>query len=139
MSSTEGKTVDYLLLAIALVGSLVVHFSSRLPLGFALLIFFVGWPLGGTLATIDDDLKGGWSNPDGSVPPPWRQAPFWGQIASGFALSFVGFAIDAGWRSFAGARFWLLAIAGACLAAALFTRRWWLLLGIAIGFGTFWM
>jgi hypothetical protein len=55
------------LLLIGLAGSLFVHFWFHVPLGFSLMIFFVGWPIGGTLVTIDDDLKGGWSNPDGTV------------------------------------------------------------------------
>ena len=57
-----------MLLAIAFVASIVVHFSFGLSLGLSFLIFFVGWPLVGTLVTIDDDLPGGWSNPDGSEP-----------------------------------------------------------------------
>jgi hypothetical protein len=34
-------------------------------------IGFAVWALAGHLITIDDDLPGGWSNPDGSVPFPW--------------------------------------------------------------------
>lgn len=70
MSSIEHGRFDKLravLLLIALAGSVFVHFRFRVPLGFSLMIFFVGWPIGGTLVTIDDDLKGGWSNPDGTV------------------------------------------------------------------------
>ena len=127
-----------LLLGVALVGALFVHFSFAMPLGFSLMIFFVGWPIGGTLVTIDDDFKGGWNNHDGKVQPPWLKAPFWGQVAGGFAISFAGFAIDIGWRSFGGARFWLLAVAATALAAALLFRRWWLLIGMAVGFGALW-
>ena len=142
MSSIEHDRFDKLramLLLIAFAASLFVHFQFRVPLGFSLMIFFVGWPVAGTLVTIDDDLKGGWSNPDGTVRPPWLEAPFWGQIAGGLALSFAGFAIDAGWRSSDGARFWWVAAAVACLGAALLTRRWWLLLGMACGFGAIWI
>ena len=87
------------LLAVALAGALVVHFAFNMPLGFSLLLFLVGWPLGGTLMTIDDDLPGGWSNPDGGVRPPWLESLFWGQISGGLAASAAGFAIDFGWRS----------------------------------------
>jgi len=30
------------------------------------------WPLAGSIITIDDDLPGGWSNPDGDEPFPWE-------------------------------------------------------------------
>src|SRR5262245_33855799 len=121
MSPIEHDRFDKLravLLLIALAGSLFVHFWFRVPLGFSFMVFFVGWPIGGTLVTIDDDLKGGWSNPDGTVRPPWLEAPFWGQIAGGLALSLGGFAVDAGWQSSDGARFWCGAVAAAFLAAA---------------------
>jgi hypothetical protein len=92
MSSIKHVRFDKLwavLLLIALAGSLVVYFWFRVPLGFSLIIFFVGWPIGGTLVTIDEDLEGGWSNPDGTVRPHWLEAPFWGQIAGGLALSLA--------------------------------------------------
>lgn len=34
-------------------------------------IGFAIWAFAGHLITIDDDLQGGWSNPDGSAPLPW--------------------------------------------------------------------
>ncbi|MFP5213157.1 MAG: hypothetical protein ACLGPL_07230 [Acidobacteriota bacterium] len=37
------------------------------------LIGFSAWALLGHLVTIDDDVKGGWSNPDGSEPFPWLE------------------------------------------------------------------
>jgi hypothetical protein len=139
MASTEKTRFDRLramLLLSAIGGSLFVHYTFRVPFGFSLLIFFVGWPIVGTLITIDDDLKGGWSNPDGTVRAPWLEAPYWGQIAGGLALSLGGFAVDAGWLSAGGVRLWCGAAAAAFLAAALLTRRWWLLLGMSFGFVT---
>ena len=127
------------LLTVACAGTAVVHLGFGLPLGLSLLIFFVGWPLVGTLVTLDDDLKGGWSNRDGSVRPPWLQPPFWGQVSAGVALSAAGFAIDAGWRTAAGGRCWLVSAATACIAAALFTRRRWLLAGVLVGLGALWV
>src|ERR1700758_1170845 len=97
------------LLALAFAGSLAVHALLEVRLGFAFLMFFVGWPVLGTLVTIDDDLAGGWSNPDGSVRPPWLQSPFWGQIIGGLALSSAGAAIDAGWNTQSSVFFWLFA------------------------------
>ena len=60
-----------------------------------MLIFLVGWPVAGLLITLDDDLPGGWSNPDGRSPPPWTYREFWGEILLRAALSGVGFAVDA--------------------------------------------
>ena len=127
-----------ILLTVALTGALVAHFAFDLPLGFSFLLFFVGWPLGGTLITIDDDLAGGWSNPDGKVRPPWLEATFWGQISGGLAASAAGFAVDFGWRSSEGLGPWLVSAATAFLAAALFTRRWWLLVGTFGGLTLLW-
>lgn len=111
------------LLAVAFAGALATHVFLDIPLGFAFLIFFVGWPVIGTLVTIDDDFKGGWSNPDGSVRPPWLQTPFWGQVIAGLALSSVGAAIDVGWNTPGGAWFWLFAAAGFAVALPMIWKR----------------
>jgi hypothetical protein len=63
-----------------------------MPARRAELIFFVGWPIVGTLVTIDVDLPGGWSNPDGTERPDWLEAPYWGQVVFGVAISVAGFA-----------------------------------------------
>jgi hypothetical protein len=36
-------------------------------------IGFAAWAFVGHLVTIDDELPGGWSNPDGDVPFPWAE------------------------------------------------------------------
>jgi len=136
-------TMDYrklrvALLAVAFVFVIVLHFHAGFSLGVSLLIVLVGWPLGGTLITIDDDLPGGWSNPNGTVRPAWLEAPFWGQIVGGLAFSSFGFAVDAGVRSLDGLRFLVLALAAGFLSAALFTRRWWLLSGVLLGLPAVW-
>lgn len=123
------------LVSVALLGSLGLHFVGGLAMGWALLIFFVGWPIGGTLITLDDDLKGGWSNPDGSARPPWLHSPFWCQIAGGLAVSGLGFAADVGWRSARGVPFWLSTAAATFLAIALGSRRWWFLVGVPVAIG----
>jgi len=110
------------LLAAALGGALAVHLYFDLSLGLALLIFFVGWPLLGTLITIDDDMKGGWSNPDGTVRPPWLQVPFWGQIIAGLALASCGAAIDHGWNTQTGAIFWGAGVFGFVLAVPMIKK-----------------
>jgi hypothetical protein len=45
-------------------------------LGIALLIFFVGWPIVGTIVTIDDDLTG------------WLEQPRWSS-ATGLAAGAI--------------------------------------------------
>lgn len=105
-----------IMLLVMVAASLFVHFFFHIWLGASFLIFFVGWPITGTIVTIDDDLKGGWSNPDGSVRPPWMQMPFWGQILCGIGLSSAGFAIDAHLTSRLAILFW--ACAAVCFVAA---------------------
>jgi hypothetical protein len=110
------------LLAVAVGAAVTLHVYFGVSLGLALLIFFVGWPVLGTLITIDDDSKGGWSNPDGTVRPPWLQAPFWGQIIVGFALSSCGAAIDYGWNTQTGGIFWAVGILGFVLAVPMIRK-----------------
>jgi hypothetical protein len=98
--------------AALVVGAVAVHLYFSISLGLMLLALFVGWPLVGTLITIDDDFEGGWSNPDGKVRPPWLQVPFWGQIIAGLALSSCGAAIDFGWNTETGALFWVASFVG---------------------------
>jgi len=105
---------------IALVLRLLLHWSWFI----SLFVPFVGWPLGGTLVTIDDDLRGGWSNPDGTVRPQWLQSRFWGQIAAGIALSALGAAFDAGWQSVDAKAWGLTFLATALLAGLLIWRPW---------------
>ncbi len=131
--------LSVILLGIAFVGSLAVHGIFNIPLGIAFLILFVAWPLGGTLVTIDDDFRGGWSNPDGSKRAPWLQSPFWGQLIGGCGLSAAGFAIDAGWHSLASLRLWLLAVGAGFLSAALITRKWWLATGSLAALVALWV
>ena len=110
------------LVAVALGGAVAVHVYFGVSPGLAFLVFFVGWPVVGTLITIDDDMKGGWSNPDGTVRPPWLQAPFWGQIIVGLALSSCGAAIDCGWNTQTGGIFWAAGILGFALAVPMIRK-----------------
>lgn len=54
------------IIAIAVVLSLIWH----VPYIFTL-IGFSAWAFFGHLITADDDARGGWSNPDGSLPLRW--------------------------------------------------------------------
>jgi hypothetical protein len=49
-------------------------------------IGFAAWIFAGHLITIDDDFPGGWSNPDGSSPLPWRELA----IKTAVLLGLVG-------------------------------------------------
>jgi hypothetical protein len=99
-----------------------MHFYFGAGLGLALLIFFVGWPLLGTLVTADDDMKGGWSNPDGTIRPPWLHVPFWGQIVAGLALASCGAAIDHGWTTETATIFWVAGFVGFTLAVPMIRK-----------------
>jgi len=66
-----------------------------LPLGYTAIAVFVGWPVIGTLVTADDDLRGGYFNPDGSAVPPWMELVFWGYLSIRAALAALAFAIEA--------------------------------------------
>jgi len=109
---------DFLLYpALGSTVTLVLHFAVGLGWGLSAFASFVGWPLVGTLVTADDDLPGGWSNPDGSIPPPWRTALFWGQILMGLGISAFVAAIEAGLRTSIGDE---LAVAGSAASALAF-------------------
>jgi hypothetical protein len=59
----------------AISGVLALAFSW--DFGVVTFGFFVGWPLAGTLITLDDDFPGGWSNPDGKTRPEWATLIWW--------------------------------------------------------------
>jgi hypothetical protein len=105
--------------ALASAVTLILHFAVGLRFGISAFAAFVGWPLIGTLVTADDDLPGGWSNPDGTVKPPWRTGLFWSQLAAGFAVSaFVG-ALDVGVLTQTGVAFALAGIFSGSVAIVL--------------------
>ena len=80
----------------ALAVTLVLHFAAGLTFGLSAFIALIGWPLVGVSVTADDYLPGGWSNPDGDIPPPWRTTLFWGQLAAGCGISSFVAALEAG-------------------------------------------
>src|SRR5690349_21222899 len=85
-------------ITVALLGlgfGLVLKFTSGgTPIGWCMLVALVGTPVFSTIATIDDDLPGGWSNPDGKQVPPWLHWHFPVQLSLMGAISGLGFAID---------------------------------------------
>jgi len=111
-------TLDWLMYpAAASTLTLIVHFAGGITWGISAFASFVGWPVVGTFITADDDLPGGFSNPDGTEIPPWRTALWWGQLSIGFAVSAFVAALDIGLRTGVGVK---LAIGG--LIAGLISR-----------------
>ena len=72
-----------------------LRIALGVPTWITLGVLLIGWPLGGSLITADDDLPGGWSNPDGSSVPDWRRLWWWADLllVRG-ALVVVAFAIE---------------------------------------------
>jgi len=110
-------------LAIQLGITLAVCLIFDTSLGYTALAVFVGWPIVGTLVTVDDDLPGGWSNPDGTVPPPWVTAWCWGLLALRFSVAMLAFVVE---RLISTSGIWpFLALAGgsAIVAVVLLKRE----------------
>jgi hypothetical protein len=71
----------YCLIVVAfLAAAVMVRVWIGLPVGATLGVLLIGWPLIGTLVTIDDDFPGGWSNPDGTNVPEWRIVWWWADL-----------------------------------------------------------
>jgi hypothetical protein len=92
MSTKRGY---FVLLGVLAVTAIALRVGLGLNLGVSTLVLFVGWPLVGTLVILDDDFRGGWSNPDGTVTPVWKTLPFWADILlCRGAVVLVAFAIE---------------------------------------------
>jgi len=102
-------------LAVSAALTAAVCFFFHWPVALTTLLFFVALPLAGLLITADDDLPGGWSNPDGTVPPPWRCARFWADLAFRSVIVCGAFAVTAGWTP--EARFFWISCSAALLAS----------------------
>lgn len=76
--------------------TVILHWIAHVQIGFAALIAFIGWPVIGTLVTIDDDLPGGFSNPDGTRTPDWERAEFWGKLTGRAAIVCFAFLFQIG-------------------------------------------
>ena len=63
-------------------------------------IGFATWAFVGHLITIDDDIPGGWSNPDGTLPFPWAELSIKGAVLVGLCALVAFFPVV---RSFGGA------------------------------------
>ena len=60
------------LLAVTVVVAVILSARWRIPYIFTF-VAAAALALGGHVVTIDDDLPGGWSNPDGLETFPWRE------------------------------------------------------------------
>lgn len=109
--------------ALASLVTLILHFGVGLGFGISAFAAFVGWPLVGTLVTFDDDLPGGWSNPDGTVTPEWRTGLFWGRLAVGVSVALCVSSFDVGLLTRTGIVFGCLGLASALLALTLLRRH----------------
>src|SRR4051812_37003019 len=76
-----------------------VHVLTGLTWGWSAFAAFIGWPLLGTIVTLDDDAPGGWSNLDGKQRPTWRTPLFWIQIFRNLCIVTSISALDAALRS----------------------------------------
>jgi hypothetical protein len=109
--------------AIGLGLGLLLRFTGGgSPVGWTMFGLLVVLPLIGVLITIDDDLPGGWSNPDGKVRAPWLYWENWAEVASRAAISGIGFAIDAGWYTAQGLLFCIVGGAGIGATVAVHKR-----------------
>jgi hypothetical protein len=109
--------------ALASVVTLVLHFAVGLRFGVSAFVAFLAWPALGTLVTVDDDLPGGWSNPDGDITPPWRTKLFWGQLAGGCAVSALVAALDVGALTPTGIGFACVGVVAGSIAIALLRHQ----------------
>lgn len=86
--------------AVGIIGGITVVIAVALSVLWRVpyIFTFVGvatLALIGHFVTIDDDLPGGWSNPDGSRPFPWRELMIKVAIVLGFCLAALVPAIRA--------------------------------------------
>lgn len=66
------KQAHAALALVILVVAVILSGLWNVPYVFTL-IGFSAWAFLGHVVTLDDDLPGGWSNPDGTLPSPWRE------------------------------------------------------------------
>ena len=78
MKSEAGRHYVKLLAVVAGTAVLLSLFW-KVPYIFTV-IGFSAWAFFGHLITADDDIPGGWSNPDGSLPFPWAELAVKGAV-----------------------------------------------------------
>ena len=80
-----------IMVSIAVAIRFIWGVSAAVTLG----ILLIGWPVAGTLITLDDDFPGGCSNLDGTAIPEWKTSWWWADLllVRG-ALVVVAFVIE---------------------------------------------
>lgn len=68
------------LIGVMLCVAVLARVFLVLPAWVVLAALVIGWPLLGTLITIDDDMIGGFSNPDGKAVPEWKTLWWWSDL-----------------------------------------------------------
>jgi len=66
-------------LAVVVITAIALSVVWAVPYIFTI-IGFAAWVFVGHLITVDDDVPGGWSNPDGSLPFPWAELAIKGVV-----------------------------------------------------------
>lgn len=61
-----------IVLVVIVVTALVLSWLWHVPYIYTV-IGFSAWAIIGQIVTVDDELSGGWSNPDGNLPYPWKE------------------------------------------------------------------
>jgi len=77
----------------------VLHWLVGIAIGYSALIAFIGWPVVGTIVTADDDLPGGFSNPDGTATPDWETPEYWGRLFGGGSVVCLAFVAQLGFAA----------------------------------------
>jgi hypothetical protein len=71
----------YLTIIAVLIGvAVLLRVLFEIPAWVAAVALLIGWPVIGTFITIDDDLPGGFSNPDGKSVPEWQTLWWWADL-----------------------------------------------------------
>jgi hypothetical protein len=74
-----------IVLAMSCLTALTLSLIWKVPYLYTAICFAV-WAFGGHLITIDDDLPGGWNDPDGDISSPWAELA----IKAAVLLALIG-------------------------------------------------
>ena len=108
---------------VALAVGVVAKYVATWSVGCVMLGVLVALPLAGLFITIDDDMSGGFSNPDGKTPPPWHHREFWGELVIRASLAATGFAVDYGWFTSEAVVAWAVVGVGTSVGALMMRGR----------------
>jgi hypothetical protein len=99
VSKMVGSRRYIVLLVVVASTAVVLSLTLAVPYIFTM-TGFAGWVFIGHVVTIDDDLRGGWGNPDGRQPFPWVALGSKAAIFSGLCWAIAAFP---GLKAFGGA------------------------------------